>query len=1015
MCPGTYARVHRQQRAPRRLPALFATLFLHFIPSIFFGIIALFLDEVASLINRAAELCHGPSPPSSRSSSSRKLIRHSSQSPSVSFDATIQGMVFNHQLEPQSPFEPKSFIEPKSSREPLSANEFLLPATEASLACFQQFAKSKSTPPSHWENFSEFEASCKTPIIPADEFAPESSSNHLDTKAYIYNSSTFVSSVTTHSSTSSISSKPTSFVKASISKVLPTIESENYLQYDAHASFRDPLPSRGSYELTNIHESPSCLDEEPALVSCSPTQSRTEHPGIPQLSPSQTHHEAHGNSLTLSIHEDKSKLSMENEKNIMAEVTGEKIGTDDRPHHDDTGTSHSIARKLPGKLVEQRVNAFENVIGEDVDDISELKVPMPSTPLLPPVSTEELRLNTASTPPSLKRGSTALFSEHSGYSSDDELDTRIELKKRTPNSGEVDELVGISVDISLTDTDAAEDDAPTGVESLKELMPVVNQSQNGTEKKITLSTEVRPESSKIVLSHSSERSGLSLDDCIAEVDSMEKIPSLRLQTCRSYMSAHTESYSSPDSPSTTALGPTRPATTWMKHEDLFAEEPSIPFDGALEDKSSLRLDEFPILSLGTHSNGHLSERKGDFNNNTKNSNVLKQLQANWPHSLGRSSNEQDGSEHSVPSLSNGTSSERWSAPVVFDQPYPKRWLGRSGKEKRGVPEDLLFRQASIDVTSLPSTRRHKHDRQRGISYNSNQGGGDRNSRDAVPLFGALPSRIPVMPKSGRPPPSQRTGRSSSASASRYENWPEYMPSTADEASRLGRRHASDMSFGATARKADMLPPELLGKANDSDYPHIDNLPERFGGRGWRRRRFGLGHRDSIEVKFVVRNLLRRRRKGNLDNGESIINQDKDDGQTKWPGGAEKDLRFESELEQDTVFSLLNRICPECGFRITIRRGNFKIKMEVPRGGDLEPLLVSVVLIRISHGRNTLICLSRSKEDASGGPIKDIYSAATLLRNRLESHVEFIEDSFASLYLEGGSATPDTESHLGRNV
>lgn len=681
----------------------------------------------------------------------------------------------------------------------------------------------------------------------------------------------------------------------------------------------------------------------------------------------------------------------------------------------DRGNTHSpVPRSLPGALVAQRVNDFENFVAETAHSEGLLKIPMPPTSLLCSIYAEELKPKIEETDKQRHapiRASTALFSEHAGDSSDSGSEPAAEISARAPTSGDIDDILVNTPDMHATGDDGnLEDDAPPGVESLQELIPEALPPAIVHVESATLQTASPPSSS------------------IHEIDSMEKVPPHWVHQRRSNVSARTESYSSPDSPPSSASGHSRLFGSWRKDQDLFTEEPSFSYDGEADHQSPIQSrhppsplanesfvgSPIPATTTGFH---RARENKGNY----EASNIKQHDEIDLPHSFELSHQENESDEEYVAPISDAVSHQRWSAPVhALDPVDAKRWLGRSGKGKRGIAEDALFRQASIDVTSLPSTRRHGQDRpRRSGEYPSSAfigAGGDRTSRDTAPRFGALPSRIPVMPTSGRPLAAQRAKRSSSTSAARYEDWPEYAPSNMDDASRVGRRHQSDMSFGATDRKADMLPPELLGRPEHDDvYWNMDcGIPERFGGRGWRRR-FGRSsyHRESIELRWM-KHLLRRRRRGNMDEGSSINGHTIDgEGNARWPRSGDRDLRFESELDQETVFSLLNRICPECGFRITVRRGNFKMKMEVPCGGDLEPLLVSVVLVRTSHGRSTMVCLSRSREDISGGPSKDIHAAATLLRKRLESHVEFIEDSFASLYLESGSGTTDIESRLGK--
>lgn len=322
---------------------------------------------------------------------------------------------------------------------------------------------------------------------------------------------------------------------------------------------------------------------------------------------------------------------------------------------------------------------------------------------------------------------------------------------------------------------------------------------------------------------------------------------------------------------------------------------------------------------------------------------------------------------------------------------------QSTNSTRGVSESLLFRQASIDVTGLNA--QSLHDRPRSSPGSAVRAIGTR--------FGIATSRLSqAVSARGKTSPGPAT-RSASAMDNRFDDWPEYTPSRQEDLSALGRRHVSDLSFGVKDRKKDMLPVELL-KEEGMDRKRCGNvdMEDRMVGKGWKKRLgIAAGVRELSDTRATVRSILRRRRKTLLSgSGDNTVRRMEShygsEMSVRKAFNHERDYKFECELGLDTVFSLLTRICGDCGFVVTVRKCNHKMKVEVPWEGEGVPLLVSISLTRVAQGRNTCVTLSRSKDDESGGPGKEIEAASVLLQKRLSSHVEYIEDSFASLYFDG---------------
>lgn len=674
-------------------------------------------------------------------------------------------------------------------------------------------------------------------------------------------------------------------------------------------------------------------------------------------------------------------------------------------HHDHHQGADPPSRVLPGRFVSQRVNEYETL-----ETITPVQVPMPPSPVLCALYASELqsvpdqyvldggshaqdlhqaraediaRMEGPVSPtysPYRGAGAIPLFREGDSESSEGGSISRGESMHHSTSALHIRHVTVTPVEPihsmppidTMQHVDNMMSEAPTGAQGLRDLIPRNMPRGRSLGNMNTTGASVQ-------------------SDSFARMDNATPV---WMPMIRSEVSLHTEAYPSPESPSSVATSQNnsygRIRTSYRKDQDVFSEEPSMTYDRPLRRQTpSLEsavqenggfvdspTSELPDMNVTTIVDDEY-ESEDSVEDNMEpvlNERIVTTLSRRAEERRGTTavSSEDEDDDEEVGFDMDENSQTRWSAYMArVDRKETKRRMGKSGKSKKGIAEDVLFRQASIDVTSLPSTRRH--DRPRDDT---------RFSREYSSRNGIGTSRVPVMPTKGRPLPGQNIGRSMSTSGARTEDWPEYSALHRNDSGQMSRRHASDVSFGVTDRQLDLLPAELLRKADDGDFWNDEGLPERFGGgRGWRKRFGRHGPKESTEGKGVMRNLLRRRRTGDQD-------------------GSGSGVRFESVMKMNTVFPLINRICTECGFRVMVTRGTHKLKMEVPCGGDLEPLLVSVGLSKI-HGRNihTMVSLCRSKDDISGGPFKEIESACMLLRKRLEAHVEFIEDSCTSLYLD----------------
>lgn len=578
-----------------------------------------------------------------------------------------------------------------------------------------------------------------------------------------------------------------------------------------------------------------------------------------------------------------------------------------------------------------------------------------------------------------------------------------------------------SVDTVDTTMTAVLADAPAAVESLQELIPE------------RMPRDISSNSFMDIGDASME--GDMGQEYSGDTENVSLLPPLLLPAIRSDVSLRTESYSSPDSPTSGLLmrgnmpSPiqSKSRASWQKDQDVFSEEPLMTgFTGALDGTTSDRESPGGANKLPYENDGrldvcmnetettqsHVDESYGS-DDEIGISDIAGEIVSADKLETIEVAGEAGDSDIERNAVSGRSGRTRWSVHVPrADEVGTMRKFGRGGKARNGESDDALIRQSSLDVAWLHSQR-----------YNDRPRGEDMyRSRESWRKLTPLGQRVPVMATGGRPK-CVHTGRSVSSSGTRYEDWPEYTPSDTEDGTPVGRRHCSDMSFGATDRRAALLPPELLGKPNDDDafWDNANTSSERFSGRHIWRRRFAKtsAQRESSETRGGVMKHFSWRRKRALPPSTSIDAYEEGVGDkvegcgegSKRVVTSEREVEFELALTSDTVFSLLNRICVECGFRITVRRGKHKMKIEVPCGGDIEPMLVSVSLTKVAHGQHTSVTLWRSKDDVSGGPTKDIHAAGTLLRKRLESQVEFIEDSFASLYIDGSVGT-ELESRLG---
>ncbi|CAN8076284.1 unnamed protein product [Agarophyton chilense] len=255
-------------------------------------------------------------------------------------------------------------------------------------------------------------------------------------------------------------------------------------------------------------------------------------------------------------------------------------------------------------------------------------------------------------------------------------------------------------------------------------------------------------------------------------------------------------------------------------------------------------------------------------------------------------------------------------------------------------------------------------------------------------------------------PLQNVGRSQSTAEKPIGDWTEITPYEANKESRLSRRHLSDLSFGVRERQKDMLPKELIPDdfRTDDEFTDLDEpVVDRLGGKKWKR---GIiaACKDVSECRKMVANLWKRRRNGTpieegLSGPQRMYRVDSHRSQTRRSGPHEIGVKFDSTLSQDTVFRLLDRLCPDIGVSVVARKPNHKLKVTVSIPGQNRPLLLSIHLTRQSHSRGTTVVLARSKDDQSGAARKHIEITGLSLRQKLEENLEFIEDSFSSRLLE----------------
>lgn len=551
-------------------------------------------------------------------------------------------------------------------------------------------------------------------------------------------------------------------------------------------------------------------------------------------------------------------------------------------------------------------------------------------------------------------------------------------------------------------------EAPTGVDCLQELIPEIIPEVTPKSAQNVKPPAITDGDPTLLPTMDDPSTDITLDEAaiisVASMEKIEKLPSLILDQHGSEFSFRSESYSSPDSPiqgsSSDPASHTRHRDSWRASDhDLFSEDPMIDLEGSgmktskrynrpvsnssfgpslLEDYDSMRIMKRHAgkPDRGTFTDSYESE----FNVSTP---VTNSMDPESTHSR----------------FDDLDSMQSW------------RLSGKSTRSREIGAENALFRQASMDVPSYSSPLISSL----ATSARDRQGLMDR-TRSVMPRFTPSQLSSKVLVSKGRPVPTSRMGRSISSTEARFEDWPEYRPSR-DGPTSMSRRHQSDMSFGGKSRKQALLSTELGEDEGPTVVGYTEteaNVPPRFGGprRGWKIG-FGLGQsRETGEVRHVMRNILRRRRKAsNLEesftpSGAPSVGGSYHRGSIEKPSrrsiSVDPDFTFEIELPQDTVFQLLNRICPECGYRVIVRKPHHKIKIEIPTDRDRRWTLVSISLMKVSHGRNTFASVARSKEDVSAGLERDIEAAGVLLQTRLGSHVEFIEDSFASLNMDNSS-------------
>lgn len=738
------------------------------------------------------------------------------------------------------------------------------------------------------------------------------------------------------------------------------------------------------------------------------------------------------------------------EQSLPRTAVGTEDGTD-MDHNADALWENDIASEVVSKqsFVAARVDAYENfLITAEAELDAPLKLPVPDSLIAKPGraneavselqashSRDELISKLRSNHPNIcdlgEKGVVQVVQglrneEHHEVKVNDDEERRYEDQEPGDGFGRcsskaVDVLDGDYIDTdygdigfisgegSLLQSGPINAEAPTGVDCLQELIPEIIPGETPKPDRDVKSAAITDGNPTLLLTMEDPTTDITLDEAavisVASMEKIEKLPSLTLDQNGSEFSFRTESYSSPDSPiqgsSSDPASQNRHRDSWRASDhDLFSEDPMMDLEGSgmkankrynrpmsnspfdpslLEEYDSMRILERPVEKPDR---GALTDSyENEFNVST-------------PVTI---------------SMDRESTRSRFDD---LDSIQSWRLSGKSGRSREAGAENALFRPASMDIPSYSSPVISSL----ATSGRDRQGLMDR-TRSVMPRFTPSQLSSKVLVSKGPPLHTSRMGRSISSTEARFEDWPEYRPSR-DGPSSMSRRHQSDMSFGGNSRKQALLPTELGEDEGPTVIGYTEtatDVPHRFGGprRGWRMA-FGLGQpRETGEMKNVMRNILRRRRKvSNLDDsftpsGVPSMGGSYHRGSIEKPSrrsiSVEPDFTFEIELPQDTVFQLLNRICPECGYRVVVRKPHHKIKIEIPTGTDKWWTLISISLMKVSHGRHTFASVARSKDDVSGALERDIEAAGILLQTRLGSHVEFIEDSFASLNIDSSSS------------
>lgn len=721
-------------------------------------------------------------------------------------------------------------------------------------------------------------------------------------------------------------------------------------------------------------------------------------------------------------------------------------------------SSGASGSRPASSLVSKRVDAYETFLATTEAEINTpIKLPMPESPVLSSTHASEaaaispakgnlitkLQANLSEMEEACEKNSHAMVSTESQdqlsmastgdlssrFEDEDVLDSCTDCYVREPENtaklriqGSDSREISSPVDTESSSqpkasTQFEDTDAPLGVESLQELIPEVIP---GVGRKRLMSPPqlfvgvIPDRDPQLFPEHPLDdmpEITLDDDDTIIRVESMEKLPSFSLSRQGSLASLQTESYSSPDSPVHISPGHigllSRHRESWRASDhDLFSEDPMIECKNIQENTISNAKSRISGNELGSPIDSTRIESSLVEDYDSAKMIVGVRRAESRRNSSSLSDEDEADALTPFPKPADRSSWQRRSEELDFVQ--SQQPIANDVKSKAGLPEHVANRQTSVDVSTMSSSPLMDRERSTG--------------RDRSLMARFSPSRMSakvfLAPVTGQPLPSSMVGRSISASDDRYEDWPEYRPSLGDAAAG-GRRHRSDMSVGANARRRDMLPFELLhGHTLNDTSPDVErDIPVRF--RSTRRRWMRIfgrsaASREATDARGAVKNILRIGRRPLItdetfiagDNGTDSAYRPPVERSNRRSVSVACDFKFDIELGQETVFSLLNRICPECGFNVTVRRPTYKMKVEVPCEVGRVPLLVSIQLSRSSHGKGTFVSMGRSKEDQSGGPLTDIEAAGVLLRKRLGSHVEFIEDSFAELYMQDCSTSRD---------